>query len=287
MTILVLGARGQLGTAVVRELANTADVVPFNRSDLDIVDDRRVAERIGALRPSAIVNCAAYNDVDGAEDDPVTALEVNAMAVRALARAATDCDAAFIHYSSDFVFDGVGDRPYTEDDRPSPQSAYATSKLLGEWFAADAPRHYVLRVESLFGAEVVGAAARGSVATIARTMQAGGEARVFEDRTVSPSYVVDVARATRGLLENRAPTGLYHCVNSGSCTWLQFAQELARQLGTSARICPVRMREVTFRAHRPLFCALSNAKLGAVGGVTMPSWQDAVARYAGHLRGGA
>jgi len=278
MRIAVVGAGGQLGAAVILECSRAHEVTPFSRADLDVTDDAAVRGAMARARPEAIVNGAAFTDVDAAEDRPIEALNVNAFAVRALARAAETHGAAFIHYSTDFVFDGTASVPYTEDDRPNPRSVYAASKRLGEWFAADAPRAYVLRVESLFGETPAGPPPRGSVATILKTLRAGGEARVFEDRTISPTYVVDAARATRELLERAAPPGLYHCVNAGSCTWLELARELARRLGVEARLAPVRLADVKMRAARPQYCALSNAKLASVG-VTMPTWQDALDRY--------
>ena len=151
MRIAVVGARGQLGAAVVHECRPAHDVVALTRADLDVTDDGAVEEAIDRIRPEAIINCAADNRVDAAEDHPLDALNVNSFAVRALARAAGRHGAALVHYSSDFVFDGAADTPYLEEDRPNPLSVYAASKLLGEWFAVDAPRAYVLRVESLFG----------------------------------------------------------------------------------------------------------------------------------------
>ena len=151
---------------------------------------------------------------------------------------------------------------------------------VGEWFAADAPRAYVLRVESLFGRAPGGPEPKGSAAVIARTMLAGGAPRVFEDRTVSPTFVTDAAHATRRLLEAGSAPGLYHCVNSGRCTWLEFAECLARQLGIEPRVERVRLAEVAMPAERPRFCALSNAKLAAAG-IPMPTWQDGLARSLG------
>jgi dTDP-4-dehydrorhamnose reductase len=203
---------------------------------------------------------------------------VNAVAVRTLARAARKHGAALVHFGSDFVFDGTTSQPHVESDRPGPRSVYGVSKLLGEWFAADVPRHYVLRVESLFGAVPGGPAARGSVATIIAALRSGAVARVFEDRTVSPTYIPDAARATRQLLEGGAPSGLYHCVSSGSCTWVDFAREAARLLDVEPRLDIVRMADVELRAARPLYCALSNQKLASLG-IVMPAWQDALARY--------
>jgi dTDP-4-dehydrorhamnose reductase len=276
--IAVVGARGQLGAAVVHECRGRHDAIAFDRAALDLTDDKAVAAAMEKTRPDAIVNCAAYNDVDGAEDHPLDALGVNAFVVRALARAASTVNAALVHYSTDFVFDGRASEPYVETDPPNPRSTYAASKLLGEWFAADAPGAYVLRVESLFGRAPGGPPAKGSVESILRALETGKEARVFEDRTVSPTYIIDGARATLALLEKDAPPGLYHCVNSGRCTWLEFAQELARRLGVEPHLVPVRMADIKFRADRPLYCALSNAKL-ADAGYAMPTWQQAVADY--------
>jgi dTDP-4-dehydrorhamnose reductase len=281
MRIAVVGARGQMGAAVLHECGLAHEMVAFSRQELDVSDDRAVAEAMARVMPDVIVNGAAFTDVDGSEDHPVEALNANAFAPRALARAAERHGAALIHYSTDFVFDGTATRPYTEEDRPNPRSVYAASKLLGEWFALDAPRAYVLRVESLFGRAPGGGPAKGSVAGILNTLVAGGTPKVFEDRTVSPTYVMDAARATRHLAESHAPPGVYHCVNSGHVTWLAFAQELARQLGRPewiARLVPVRMADVTLRAARPQYCALSNEKLRSAG-FEMPEWRDALTRY--------
>jgi dTDP-4-dehydrorhamnose reductase len=274
--VVVLGAAGQLGAAMVEEFQRRSTVAAFGRGELDVTDDSRVRARVVAEAPDVIVNCAAYNLVDAAEDAPVTALNVNAIGVAALARAAAEAGATLVHYSTDFVFDGRTDRPYVESDTPNPQNVYAASKLLGEWFAADAPRHYVLRVESLFGAATSGPN-RGSAATIVRRIVADEEVPVFTDRTVSPTHVADVALATWSMLDRALPSGLYHCVNGGLCTWWEFAEEAARLMGRTARLVPITMEEVSMRAARPKYCALSNAKLAALG-ITMPDWRDALGR---------
>jgi dTDP-4-dehydrorhamnose reductase len=272
--IVVTGAAGQLGTAIVRSFGARADVVALTRHDVDLADAAAIERRIAAERPAAVVNCAAYNDVDGAEDRAMEAIQINAGAVRAMARACRDAGALLVHYGTDFVFDGTADRPYSEDDEPSPQSVYGCSKLLGDWFAADAPRHYVLRVESLFGGEK----RRSSIDRIVDAMEKGEPARVFVDRTVSPSYVQDVAAATWTLMERAAPFGLYHCVNSGHTTWHALAREIARLRGREAVLAPVSVADVQMRARRPQHAALSNDKLRSAG-VDMPTWQDALRRY--------
>jgi dTDP-4-dehydrorhamnose reductase len=277
MRIAVVGARGQLGSAVVAECARDHEVLPFDRRAFDLTDDAAATAAIEQARPGVIVNCAGYNDVDGAESHPVAALQANAMAVRTLARAARLVGAVLVQYSTDFVFDGAATEPMTEDRPPKPRSAYAASKLLGEWFAEDAPAAYVLRVESLFGAGP-GGPAKGSLESIVQRLRAGEPVRVFSDRTVSPTYVIDAARATRELLERRIPAGTYHCVNSGAATWLEVAAEAARQLGVDPKLEPVRVADVKLPAQRPQYCALSPAKLAAAG-IVMPDWRDALERY--------
>lgn len=283
MRVVVVGAGGQLGAAVVHECAGAHETIALARADLDVGDDRAVSAAMDRARPDVIVNGAAYTNVDGAEDHPVDALNGNAFGVRALARAARTHGATLVHYSSDFVFDGRASVPYTETDRPNPQSVYAASKLLGEWFAADAPRPYVLRVESLFGRAPGAGPEKGSVAGIRKTLLEGGSPKVFEDRTITPTFVVDAARATRQLVEKGAPAGVYHCVNSGQCTWLTLAEELARLLGIEPRLVPVRMSDMVLKAARPQYCALSNDKLRSFG-IEMPAWQDALARYVRDLK---
>jgi dTDP-4-dehydrorhamnose reductase len=275
LLVLVLGAEGQLGDAMAAQLGARHEVVAYGRADLDITARTEVPAAIHALCPDVIVNCAAYTRVDEAEDHPLDALAANAWGVRTLAETAASLDATLVHFSTDFVFDGRTERVSTEDDVANPQGAYAASKLLGEWLAAEAPRHYVLRVASLFG----GLRAASSVDRMLDAIQRGAEVRAFVDRTVSPSYVEDVVAATDALLARNAPYGLYHCVNSGWTTWSGIARELARLAGRpEARVTDVPVADVPMRAPRPQFAALSNAKLAAAG-VVMPTWQDALARY--------
>ena len=282
MRVAVLGAGGQLGAALIHECRGRHEITSFTRAQLDISDGVAVDAAMARVKPEIILNAAAFTMVDACEDRPIEALNSNAFGVRALARAAAAHGAALVHYSTDFVFDGRASRPYVETDAPGPLSVYAASKLLGEWFAQDAPRWYVLRVEGLFGTAPGGGPAKGSAAGILHSLQTTGIARVFVDRTITPSSVVDVARATRQLVESRAADGVYHCVNSGVTTWLEFAEEMARLLKIDAQLTTVHLAEMKLKAARPVYCALSNEKLRAAG-VDMPTWQQALAQYLGAL----
>jgi len=273
--VMVTGAAGQLGEAMSAQLGARHEVVAFDRSALNLANTDAALDAVAAICPDVIINCAAYTDVDGAERDPSAALVANAWAVRTLVRASLEINATLVHFSTDFVFDGSQERPYTEEDAPNPRGAYASSKLLGEWFAASVPSHYVLRVESLFG----GPRAKSSVDKILDSLKEGREVRAFADRTVSPSFVDDVVAATMALLEQKAPIGLYHCVNTGWTTWSGLARELAQLIHRpDAAIVDVPMASASLVAPRPKFAALSNGKLVAQG-IAMPTWQDALRRH--------
>ncbi len=272
--VLVFGAAGQLGDVITRALTSQWPVVALTRADVDLTDAFQVRRLIANAQPFAVINCAGYNNVDKAEDDAATALNANAFAVKTLAAAARNAGATLVQYSSDFIFDGTADEPYTETSRPSPQSVYAASKLLGEWFAADASSHYVLRVESLFGAVT---RRKSSLDMIVEQLASERPVRVFCDRVVSPSYVWDVADATMAILRRQPAPGVYHCVNSGHATWYDIAAEVARQMNVAATLEPITLKDVQLRAARPRFCALSNDKLRSIG-IAMPTWQDALTR---------
>lgn len=278
LKVVVAGAAGRLGAAVCAELRSAGhQVTALAHADLDVLDAMAVREAVARHRPHAVVNCTAYNAVDAAERETTAAFALNARAPALLAQAASEAGAVLVHYGSDFVFDGEAREPYVETDPANPLSVYGTSKLYGEIEAQRAPRHYVLRVESLFG----GTGVRGHRATvdyIADTLLAGQPVRAIADRTVTPSYVPDVARATRTLLERNPRYGTYHCVNTGATNWYELAIQVASMLGVKARVEAMTAAELQTAARRPRFCALSNQKLQSTG-VRMPTWQDALARH--------
>ena len=281
MNVVVTGAAGQLGTETTAAwTAAGHNVTGLRRTDLDLTRSADIRRAIDRLRPDLLINCSADNGVDAAQTNPLPALAVNAWAVASLARACAELGAAFIHYSTDFVFDGAADRPYREDDGPNPKSVYGMTKLLGEMLAADAPRHYVLRVESLFGGKVM----HSSIDRLWERMAAGSLAMAFADRTISPSFVTDIAWATRTLVESQAPNGLYHCVNTGHASFFEVADHVRNLGGFSTNLLAAgRVAEAGLPAPRPMFTALSNQKLRD-NGIPMPDWRDGIARYVADRR---
>jgi dTDP-4-dehydrorhamnose reductase len=277
MRLFITGAAGQLGSAIVGQFHDCELVRPTSR-ELDITDGVALRRAVLETEPDVIVNCAAYNNVDGAEDRPQDAFALNSFAVRTLARAAEDAGATLVHYGSDFIFDGTASAPYDESAQPSPRSKYGASKLLGEWFALEAPRSFVLRVESLFGTPRSFTGRRGSMDGIVKGLEEGREIPVFTDRVITPGYVVDIAAATRHLVESAATPGVYHCTNAGAARWTDIANELASQLGVEPRLKLVASSEVALKARRPMYSALAVEKL-ARAGFPMPDWRDALKRW--------
>lgn len=275
--VLLTGAGAQLAGAIRARFEGHCALTAVTRQECDITSSAAVARVVREVRPGVLINCASYNDVDGAERDPEAALAANGLALAVLADAATSAGAVLLHYSTDFVFDpAVDPGPMAEDAPISPRSIYAQSKLLGEILARRAPKHYVLRVASLFG----GSRAKSSLDRIAAAIRRGDTVKAFANRTVTPSYVPDLAEAAAAVLDRDVPYGLYHCVNSGHGTWVDVARAIAVESGVDPdrAVAPVPFDPSAFPARRPTYAALSNAALAAHG-VTMPLWRDAIARY--------
>jgi len=278
MTIVLLGADGQLANDLGTALPGRT-VVPFGHDQLDIVDRRRVDEVLRSLRPSVVLNTAAYNRVDDAEEQVESAFATNAFAVRHLARVCENLQCVLVHYSTDYVFGNQKpDRPLTEKDLPAPLNVYGASKLCGEYFVqACCQRHFILRTSGLFGFRSTGPGGN-FIEAILRAAQRTSLVRVVNDQTCSPSYAADIAEATQHLLQTSA-YGTYHVTNTGQCTWYEFAREILRQSALPAECTPITTFEYGARAVRPGFSVLSNEKLVAVGIPQRPSWQDALSRY--------
>jgi len=279
MKIVIVGAHGQLGSAVVRELRGDGlEVTALARRVLDVTS-RRAVDGLMAFAPDVIINCTAWNDVDGAETQAAAAFAVNHTAVSHLAGVARRAGATLVHYSSDFVFDGRGHEPYVEDAIPSPLNVYGRSKLAGEEEARQVSSHYIVRLSSVFGGRKgEGRGGRGTIDRMLDALLTDKAVGAFTDRTVTPSYTVDVARATHALLMRGAPYGVYHCVSSQSTTWYRLAEEAARIVESRSRVVPVLSEDVATIAVRPRYCALANEKL-ALAGYRMAAWPDALRRH--------
>ena len=272
MKLLVTGAEGMLGTDVVRaaEWVNH-EVMALGHADLDVTDADAVARRLGDLRPQAVVNCAAYTDVDGAEDDLRSAMDANADGAGALAAAAGAIGASVVYPSSDYVFDGSKAGPYVESDEPRPQSVYAQSKRAGERSTAESnPRHFVVRSSWLFGV-----AGKNFVETMLRLGIDHGEVVVVRDQVGSPTYTAQLAHALVRLVATDA-YGLHHIAGAGECSWYEFALEIFRQAGVECRTRSCTTEEIDRPAPRPAYSVLATDRREAI---RLPEWEAGLSDY--------
>jgi dTDP-4-dehydrorhamnose reductase len=267
-----------LGRALVERLG--AQVCwAGGREALDIRDAEAVARVVADARPELIVNAAAFNAVDAAEQQVSEALAVNAAGPAHLAQAARAAGALLVHVSTDYVFDGQAGRPYSEDDRPRPLSAYGASKLAGELLvAASGAEHLMVRTSGVFGAG--GSRAKGGsfVDRILARARAGQALRVVADQVFSPTYAPDLAAALLALTEAGA-RGLFHVANAGSCSWHALAVEALRIAGIAVAVAEIRSSELKAPAARPAASVLSSERYRSLGLAPLRSWQAALAEH--------
>jgi len=277
---VLIGATGQLGFDLARTFELPGTLLTPRRGDLDILDASRTAERLRVMRPTHVINTAAWNAVDAAEEQSRRAFALNGDAVGALAEACQSLGATLVHFSTDYVFDGAKRAPYTEDDAPNPLSVYGESKLAGERLARErCERALVMRVSGLFG--VARSAGKGGTNFVETMLWLAGEGRalrVVADQVLGPSYTLDVARAAWRVIAS-AHTGLCHVTSAGETSWHDFAREIFRLEGLTPALAPVTSAEYGARAGRPPYSVLAHRTLAALGIAEPRAWDAALAAY--------
>ena len=275
MKAMVTGAHGQLGRALT-ELLGDRLVWSGGRSDLDVADAAAVSATVKELRPDVILNAAAYNAVDAAEDDPTSAFAVNAFAPLYLARAAGDIGALMVHVSTDYVFDGSAGRSYSEMDIPAPRSVYGVSKLSGEnLVAGSGAAHLIVRTSGVFG--LGGSRAKGGSfpERILARARSGEALRVVDDQVLSPTYAPDLAVTIAALVECGA-RGLVHATNSGETSWHGFAAATLELTHVQAEVARISTKDLGAAAERPAYSVLRTERLAELGVAPPRSWRDAL-----------
>jgi len=278
MNIVITGAGGQLGQDMVRVCTmRNLSVHAADSRQLDITDYRAIKKYLAEHPCDVLFNCAAYTAVDQAEKEWKTAFRVNGLGVRNLVRAVNECGGILVHYSTDFVFDGESNRPYTIVDVPHPLNRYGESKLFGEQYVRDlSERYYLIRVSWVFG--------KGRTNFVKKVIgwsKTGKELRIVDDQVSSPTYTLDLAKATLDLVDT-GMYGLYHITNSGSCSRYDWASYILALLGWQGTLLPVSSDKFPMPARRPRFSVLDNFGSPEVLGYSLPDWKDATTRF---LRG--
>ncbi|MCG8354504.1 MAG: dTDP-4-dehydrorhamnose reductase, partial [Kiloniellales bacterium] len=280
MQALVLGAGGQLGVEIVREMRERGhSVLGVGRSQLDITVAPAVRALLQRHTPRWVINCAAYNQVDLAEREPEKAMRINGLAVRTIAIACQEIGATLLHYSTDHVFDGSKDSPYVEEDLPSPPSAYAVSKLAGEHYArSNCDKTFIVRVAGVFGPAGRYTNRSNFPELVLRKAAAKEPLRVVEDFFATPTYAVPLAARSVDLLE-KAPFGTYHIGGGETISWYAWARKIVAAAELEADLSPTNHREFVTAARRPRHASLSNAKIEGLGIDKMPSLDESLADY--------
>jgi dTDP-4-dehydrorhamnose reductase len=278
--VVIFGGGGQLGVELCREFERRKSAVQrFDRQSLDVTDAGRVEHAIGNANPNLVINAAAYNQVDIAEQEPVAAYQANALAVRNLAMACRQTDAQLIHYSTDYVFDGTKSSPYVETDATHPLGAYAVSKLAGELYAqAYLKDPLIIRTSGVFGPGGM-FTPRGNCAELKlRLGQGHTPIRVVADHFASPAYAPAIAVRTAEMVE-KGLRGVFHMGGGEAISWYNYAKLIFELAGISPALQPSDERQYRTAARRPKFSALSNEKLERAGVAPMPPLREALKEY--------
>jgi dTDP-4-dehydrorhamnose reductase len=273
MRVILLGKNGQLGKEFENYLGKVNDIelFSFSHSELDITDLERVKTVFQDINPKVVINCAAYTKVDLAEKEVATAYKVNSVGAKNVSYASYLVNANVVYFSTDYVFDGNKERPYTEFDNPNPLSVYSKSKLFGEIYTREHnPNHLILRISWLYS--IYGS---NFVKTVIRLAKEKGELRIVNDQFGSPTYALDVVRQTWKLIQADR-IGLYHSANVGQATWFEFAKEIIENLNLNVKVISIKTEQYPAKAKRPLHSVLENYLLKLENINIMRTWKVAL-----------
>jgi dTDP-4-dehydrorhamnose reductase len=281
MRVAVIGAKGQIGSEVVRAAkAAGINVLELTHAECEVTDVASVERALATLRSGdTVVNTAAFHRTDACEEAADTALSVNALGAYNVAAAARARDAVAVYLSTDFVFDGDKRTPYLESDPPSPINVYGATKAAGEALTrAASPASYIIRVSAVFGP--AGSSGKGGnfVEAMVAKARAGATPDVVDDIVMAPTSAIDASTLLIELLRRSAPFGTYHLANAGSCSWLEFTRAICEMVGADVRPRPTKAASTNGKARRPLYSVLASERLGALGLQTR-DWRAALFDY--------
>ena len=280
MKVLVTGTKGQLGYDVVNELEKRGHTaVAVDIEEMDITDAVSVERVITEAEVEAVIHCAAYTAVDAAEDNVEICRRVNAEGTENIAKVCKKLDLKMIYISTDYVFDGEGERPWEPDDDRHPLNEYGQTKYEGELAVEKyLEKYFIVRIAWVFGVN-----GKNFIKTMLKLSETHEELNVVDDQVGSPTYTYDLAVLLVDMVESDK-YGRYHATNEGLCTWYEFAKEIFRQAGVEVKVNPVTSDMFPAKAKRPKNSRMSKEKLDANGFHRLPTWQDALERYLSEIR---
>jgi len=279
MKLAVIGSNGQLGTDLMEVLSAEHDVAGLNHNDIEITDIDSVRNVLSAIKPAVVLNTAAYHIVPEAEKFPAKAFQINGIGAMNLAKVCQELDTRLVHYSTDYVFDGKKQKPYTEDDRPNPLSVYANTKLSGEYFVLNyCDKSYVIRVSGIYGKVPCRAKGGNFITTMVKLANEKPEVRVVNDEILTPTPTYHIARNTAALIRTDG-FGLYHMSCAGEVSWYEFAKVIWETLGLKTPLYPASVKDFPLVVKRPFYSVLENQNLKKLGIDQMPDWKDALKEF--------
>ena len=284
MRVLVTGAKGQLGTDVMAELkSNNIEAVGINREELDIVDAKACEEFFDKAnaekRIDAVIHCAAYTAVDKAEDEQELSYNINALGTKNIATACKKFDMKLMYISTDYVFNGQGERPWEPDDERQPLNVYGKTKYEGELFVEEiAKKYFIVRIAWVFGI-----AGNNFIKTMLKLAKERDSLTVVDDQIGSPTYTADLSKLLVSMIQTDK-YGRYHATNEGYCSWYEFAKEIFKVAKVTINVAAVDSSAYPAKAKRPANSRMEKKKLDEMGFKRLPSWQDATRRYIEELQ---
>jgi dTDP-4-dehydrorhamnose reductase len=279
MKVAIIGSNGQLGSDLMEAFSKKHEVVALNHSDIEVSDIDSVKAVLTTVKPELVINTSAYHNVPLCEQNPDQAFAINGKGVLNIAKISTEIDAKFVHYSTDYVFDGKKQQPYVETDYCNPLNVYGVTKLSGENLALNySSKPYVIRVSGIYGKVPCRAKGGNFVTTMLKLAQEKPEVRVVNDEVLTPTPTRAIAENTLALVSKDA-FGLYNMTSEGQCSWYEFAKTIWETLNLKTPLYAASVKDFPLVVKRPFYSVLENKALKDLGINQMPHWKDALISF--------
>jgi dTDP-4-dehydrorhamnose reductase len=280
VSIAIIGADGQLGSDIVHIFSKNQEVIPLTIQDMHVEDFEQVRSVLTQIKPDAILNTAAYHKVSDCETQQDLAWQVNCRGALNVAKVAEELHAINVYYSTDYVFDGLKNSPYVETDAPNPQSVYATTKLMGEYFTRNySTKHFLVRVSGIYGKVPSLIKGENFITAILKQVEAGKkEIRVVDDEILTPTPTLEIARNTLSLIQTEA-YGVYHMTSEGECSWYEFTEVIFKTLKIKTPLARCSVQDFPSVVKRPAYSVLENANLKRLGLNQMTHWNKGLIQF--------
>jgi dTDP-4-dehydrorhamnose reductase len=278
MKIAIIGSNGQLGCDLVKALSRE-DLLLLTHSQIEISDSKSVNKIFQEHRPAVVINTAAFHHVSNCESDDLRAFKVNSLGAKYLAECCLEFNSILVQISTDYVFDGMKDKPYLEDDLPNPLNVYGLTKLAAEYYIRSLlDKYFIIRTSALYGINRCRGKNGNFIDAMLKIYKDGEKIRVVNDEILSPTYSLDLAVMIKRLI-NTNSYGLFHITNQGSCSWYEFAEKIFEFLGIDIDITPVKARYFQSAVRRPAYSVLESKRLDNLGLGNLRPWQEALKDY--------